>query len=137
MNEPFNAADRGDVREVEKISRATARTDDDVLRGIMRTPAGRGWMFRRLAVCHLHEVTFVGDALKSAFLEGERNIGLMFQADILRVCPDEFIQMMRESNERSLAHDAARNNRRRAAADEPDLTNFVDYTDTGADEPAS
>jgi hypothetical protein len=39
-------------------------------------------------------------------MEGQRDVGLRLLTDIMRACPDNYVLMMRESNERQSAHDA-------------------------------
>jgi hypothetical protein len=39
-----------------------------------------------------------------AFAEGERNISLRLLADINRVCPDQYVMMLRERHARELAN---------------------------------
>jgi hypothetical protein len=39
-------------------------------------------------------------------MEGQREIGLRLLMDIMGACPDNYVLMMRESNERQSVHDA-------------------------------
>lgn len=128
MTDAYNATERSDIKVAEASAKVAARDDDDVLRSIMRGVGGRAWMFRLLAACHIHQTTFAADALVGAFREGERNIGLMLENNLLRVCSNEFIQMMREAHGRSITDDIRRRTRRNADAG-PDTgpDNYVDY----------
>lgn len=130
MTDDYNATERSDIKVAQAAAKLADREDDVVLRGLMRTGSGRGWMFRLLAACHIHQTTFTGNALLGAFKEGERNIGLMLETNLLRVCPDEFITMMREAHARNLTDDTRRRRNRSATDDGPDLSNFVDYAAT-------
>jgi hypothetical protein len=40
------------------------------------------------------------ETIAMAFKEGERNIGLQILRDLMRACPDMYVLMMREANER-------------------------------------
>lgn len=97
-----NASDRKSVRELEKRARIAERERAEVITAIMSTRAGRSWMWDRLSSCHVFVTTFNGDALQSAFQEGQRSMGLALLADIMAHCPDQYIQAMRESHERSI-----------------------------------
>jgi len=71
----------------------------------MSTIAGRQFMLAKLEACHIFSTSFSIDALQMAFNEGERNRGLDLLNDIMRHCPDQYVLMMRENNERHLATD--------------------------------
>ena len=135
-DEPYNAGDRADVREADKLSRIAQRQDLDVTRDIMRTTAGRAWMHRKLTACHIYQTTATpGDAFATYFNEGQRNIGLMLNAEILTACPDEFILMLKEANERDLTHDTTRRNRKAGNGNGIDTSggNFVNYNEPVGD----
>ena len=97
-----NAADRKDVRRREKAARQAEVARREVIAQLMSTTPGRQWLWDKLSECQCFHTTFVtGDALASAFQEGRRSMGLSLLADIMAHCPDQYIQAMRESNERS------------------------------------
>lgn len=98
-----NAADRKDVRRREKESRFADLARREVLHSLMSTEPGRRWVWTTLASCHCFTTTFNGDALQSAFQEGQRAVGLSILADILSHCPDLYLQAQRESNVRDTA----------------------------------
>ena len=102
---PNNAADRKDVRRLEKQARLADRQRQEVITSIMSTLAGRQWLWDKLSECHLFITTFNGDALQSAYMEGQRAVGLSMLSDIMIACPDQYIQAMRESNERSATNE--------------------------------
>jgi hypothetical protein len=95
-----NAASRKDIRRKEKESRIADRERAGVILSVMATRAGRGWAWDRLAEAHVFSTSYSPDALQMAFAEGERNAGLRLLNDIIEWCPEQFIQMMREQNER-------------------------------------
>jgi hypothetical protein len=98
---PPNAADRKSVRRLEKAAKLAESNRRAVITQLMSTAPGREWVWDILAQCHCFATTFNGDALTSAFAEGERNVGLRLLADILAACPDQYIQAQRESNDRN------------------------------------
>ena len=102
---PTNAADRKDIRRLEKQARLADRQRQEVITSIMSTLAGRQWLWDKLSECHLFITTFNGDALQSAYMEGQRAVGLSMLSDIMIACPDQYIQAMRESNERSATNE--------------------------------
>jgi hypothetical protein len=77
-------------------------------------------MWRQLEQCHCFNDPFTGDALREAYQKGERNYGLRLLAQINLYCPDQYIQMAREANERYLS-----NNRN---PDDPDDSSATEYT---------
>lgn len=122
----YNAAVRQNVRQAESAARLAERQATEIVRGIMSVKAGRQWMLGKLEACHVFAPTFSTNGLQMAFAEGERNIGLKLLADIMVACPDHYILMMREQNERSATADARNTN---GTGDYPDST-------IGADERA-
>ena len=110
MND-FNAADTRAIRARQRELKAREAERKLVVLNLMSSPAGRAYVHDRLQRCHIFETTFVGDALRSAFLEGERNIGLADLAEVMRWCPDQYVQMMREQNDKELANERRLNNR--------------------------
>ena len=71
----------------------------------MSTAAGRNWLWDRLSETNIFHTTHTPDPYASAFQEGRRSVGLSLLADIMAHCPDQFIQAMREHNERHLRPD--------------------------------
>ena len=96
-----NAADRKSIRRLEKAVKFADEQRRAVITSLMSTAPGREWVWNILTQCHCFSTTFNGEALSSAFAEGERNVGLRLLSDVLTACPDQYIQAQRESNERS------------------------------------
>lgn len=95
-----NAANRKDIRKAEKADKLFEINDREAVTSIMSTLPGRSWMFRRLEACHCFNDPFTGDALHEAYRKGERNFGLQLLAQIMAYCPEQYIQMTREANDR-------------------------------------
>jgi hypothetical protein len=96
-----NAASRKEIRRKEKDARLAEKTRGGVTIDLMSTKNGRGYVWDQLAAAHVFSTSYSPDALQMAFAEGERNSGLRLLNDIIEWCPEQFIQMMREQNERS------------------------------------
>lgn len=95
--------DAGDIKKVSKVEAAAKRRqrdDDNILRSLLATQAGRGWTWRLLSRAHIMHSSFSPDPLVMAMKEGERNIGLSLVADILRVCPENYVLMSNEASTR-------------------------------------
>lgn len=103
-----NASNRKDIRAQEKAAARLAANDREVIVGLMSTIIGRSWIHSKLELCHIFSDPFSGDALLEAYRKGERNIGLALLADLHAYCPDQYILMMREHNERSTAAEYTR-----------------------------
>jgi len=76
--------------------RAERRAELEALARLMEDPAGRRWVRNTLAACHVWDTSFATNAIRMAFLEGERNQGLRLQAEIAEAAPDLFIEMLKE-----------------------------------------
>lgn len=98
-----SSIDRKAIRRLEKAADVIEAEDALVLKQLMSTMAGRGWLWRKLESCRIFSDPFTGDALSEAFYKGQRNVGLAIFTDILKHSPDEYILAARESNERNAA----------------------------------
>lgn len=95
-----NAANRASVRMAEKEAQQVDAVRRQVVTGLMSHPDGRRWVHDELQTAHIFSTSFHADTHVMSFLEGERNSGLRLFNDIMRHCPEQFIQMMREKNAR-------------------------------------
>lgn len=124
MDDIYDASDRRHIRVAEKQAKVVDDQRGEIVRGIMSLIPGRAWMVDLLEACHVFSSSMATSALQMAFSEGERNIGLRLLNDVMRACPDEYVLMMRERNERDSTNSARRANAERADriddASEPD-----------------
>lgn len=95
-----NAASRKEIRQKEKAARLAEKNRGIVIINMMADKIGRAYAWDQLATAHVFSTSYSPDALQMAFAEGERNSGLRLLNDIIEWCPEQFIQMMREQNER-------------------------------------
>lgn len=99
----YDAGSRQDVRRAEKASRQADLDTRETIVNLMSTASGRHWVHSLLETAGIFHSIFSSDPLTMAFNEGRRNQGLQLLNDIMRWCPDDYVQMMRESNARSSA----------------------------------
>ena len=97
--EPIDLGNPENVKELARSARGREAIKTTVLRNIMGSQAGRGWMFELLTLCHVYETSFSTNALSMAYHEGERNIGLKLVAALAVACPERYIEMMREGGD--------------------------------------
>lgn len=101
--------DAGDIRQVRRATKAARQAESDrrtVVFNLMSSPSGRAYAHDRLVRCHVFSSSFSTSNLAMAFAEGERNVGLQDLTDIMQFCPDQYVQMMREANDRNNASDS-------------------------------
>lgn len=93
----YNASHPGrvDARN-RRERRARERRDNDV-KWLMSTPEGRRVAWHLLSMAGLFRTSFTGDSNTTCFNEGQRNLGLMLQSDILQVCPEKYLLAMKEA----------------------------------------
>ena len=78
---------------------------------LMGDPAGRRWVYNLLGEFHVWDTSYATNALRMAFLEGERNAGLRFQSEVEEANQEMFYQMLKErKNERPGDDDSTRAN---------------------------
>lgn len=102
----YSAAERKDIRRAEKAAKLADTQRLEIITNLMSAAPGRAWVCDLLEACHIFTTTYTGDALSGAFSEGERNVGLRLLADIMSACPQRYLEMMRERNDRHLAADS-------------------------------
>ena len=125
---PYDASNRKDIRRAEKDAKADEIARIDFLRAAMSTIQGRAWFYNLLEFCHLFTDPFSGQALLEAYSKGERNVGLRIFADLLAHCPDYYIQMVKDANDRRISRD-----NRRPDADPVDDSTSLAERSSGSD----
>lgn len=101
MSSEYNASERKDVRRAEKAAALWGTQRLEIVRGVMSLEPGRRWFYETLATCHVFSTPFTGENNRTNFNLGEQSVGLALLAEIERACPDQFILMLREANDRS------------------------------------
>lgn len=77
----------------EKLKQELADAD---LKYLLSTDQGRRFLWSTLEMCGVYKSSFTGSS-QTFFLEGQRNIGLKLLADIMRVDPESYIKMYKQS----------------------------------------
>ena len=101
-----NAADRKEIRKAQKAARLAEKQRGDMVRQICATEPGRRYFWDLLSECNIFNAIYPSHPELGAIL-GERNVGLRLLAQIMAHCPEQFILMIREANERSNAERAS------------------------------
>lgn len=95
-----------DQAELKKLL-AQQQIEDDT-RWLMADERGRRLVWGWLADAGIFRSTYTGEAHSGAFAEGQRNMGLKLQAQVMQHCPEQFVRMLAESLQPGRAHTAAR-----------------------------
>src|SRR5882672_2532392 len=118
----FDASSRRAIRERQKKSKELDKANEHIFEALMSEYNGREWLHNRFARNHIFSTPFSTDPIQMAFNCGTQNDALQEFLLVVRLCPDEYLQMMRESHERSLA-DASRRSSANPIDDERDAGN--------------
>lgn len=100
-----NAAERKDIRKYEKLAKLREDERINFVVGSMSLRQGRAYYHDLLAACHIFNDPFTGDALVEAYSKGERNVGLRIYNDLVTHCPEYFVLMMQEANEKEIINE--------------------------------
>lgn len=86
---------------MDEASDEPAPTPPEVLdlQWVMADKRGRRVMHRQLEAAGVYRLSHTGEALSSAFNEGQRNRGLALLAELNAHCPDEYLLMLKEQRE--------------------------------------
>ena len=103
---PYNAGNRKDVRTLEKEAKQQEKQRHEIVKGIMSVAAGREWMHNLLEHCHCFATSYSDVSNRMAFMEGQREVGILLLTNIMAACPDNYILMMGEANARRSSIDA-------------------------------
>lgn len=93
---PYNASDPRQVAGRKRAAKRRQKKDGDFLCRALKDAEGRSFFYELLAKCHSFRTTFTGEALSSAFSEGERNIGTQLYAMLMNADPKAFLLMLTE-----------------------------------------
>lgn len=97
----YNAGDEHDVKRRKQSRKIRELQKEAALLALMGTPEGRMWMWDLLTECGIFQTSFSSDALRMAFAEGQRNIGLRRVAEINRLGPELYARMVGENTKGS------------------------------------
>jgi len=97
---PYNAGDAQHVAKAKSRQKTRGLQKKAALRKLMSDAEGRMWMWDLLTLCGIFHSSFSVEALRCAFNEGRRDIGLRLLADINQLSPELYIRMMGENQEK-------------------------------------
>lgn len=94
-----NATDEEQLDNATRVTQSRAQQEKSDILKVYGTPEGRRELWRLLEECAVHRTSFRGDPqpFSTFFNEGQRNIGLWFEARIMNHAPHLYIQMRDES----------------------------------------
>lgn len=99
MTERYDSSDPKAVKRRREEAEFAEKQEDRDFRWIMSDIKGRRFMASLLMTCGCDprrtETGFTGNS-RSFFNEGMQQIGLKVQSRMINLCPDEYMQMMRE-----------------------------------------
>lgn len=94
----YNANDENQVKKAKKEAEFNDALKLDVIRNVMRTAAGRRWLYGILDMCYIYGNPFTpGQSDVTAFNLGQANIGKILLADIQAATPDLYLTMIQEA----------------------------------------
>jgi len=94
-----NASDKVQVEKARKIIGSRRDREIEEIKQVLSTISGRKTLWRYMEKTGVFRTSFSTSAHQMAFLEGQRNIGLMILTDIKEADPDKYITMMLEAKE--------------------------------------
>lgn len=84
-------------RHAADLRRSKLEADD--WKWLMNQARGRRLVWRLLSKAGIYQSSFTGDALSTAFKEGERNMGLRINALLFEHCPSSCAKMLVEQRD--------------------------------------
>lgn len=97
LQQPFDAGNEKSVARKRKSAQERIADRDEALRAFMTHEQGRAWVAWLLGQCHINMFIEANNAIHLSRLEGERNIGVLVQNELVRLCPDDYVKMLREN----------------------------------------
>lgn len=107
----YNAADRKQVREAEKLAKLAERNRGAVIADLASREPGRRYLWDRIAEAGVFTSTYHDNPQRMAFNEGQRHAGLALLSDFMSYAPDNFLLAIREANGRRTESFARDDNR--------------------------
>lgn len=89
----YDAGSPEDVRSKRTKRELGIEQEQADLKAVMATPQGQRLLWRVLSRAGIHQSTFDTNALKMAFFEGRRDMGLWLESEIAKVCPELYLEM--------------------------------------------
>lgn len=87
--------DRNYILQQEMADKEAHQRNLDDIDFIMSRPEGRRFIWSLMERTGIYVTSFTGNS-ETFFREGQRNIGLMYLAEINQACPEKYLQMINE-----------------------------------------
>ncbi|MFN7610835.1 MAG: endopeptidase [bacterium] len=101
MAQQLNYEDTDEQSEAHRQKAENARkTFVEDVKWLMSSPRGRRLVWWLLSKSGINRTSFNNSGSVMAFNEGQRNIGLMLQGEVLEASPDAFMTMLEEQRKR-------------------------------------
>lgn len=94
--ERLDLGDEAQAKSSRKREKLRSLQDREDTRLVMSTPGGRRFLARLLERSGVNRSSFTGNA-NTYFNEGQRNLGLFLQAELVDTSPDLYLTMLSES----------------------------------------
>lgn len=117
MIDGYDASNPRHIRIAKKEVKLREQQDREVVVAIMGTTNGRAWILSWLESCNIFSTPFSGVDARTNFNCGQHNVGVQLLNQVVRLCPDEYVRMMKERNERDAARSADAESARSANRD--------------------
>src|SRR5215469_1285169 len=110
----YDASNKRHIDIRNRSAKALDEAYDNVINSLMGVADGRAYIYDLLIYCHVFDQPFSSDlqgradSLRTAFGCGQLDVGQVMLRQIMRICPDQYVQMTREANARSITDDSRR-----------------------------
>ena len=102
----YDASNERHIAIIRRSAKALEGAHDGLVNYIMGLVDGRAFVHDLLTYCHVFDQPFSTDPYSTAFGCGQLDVGQVLLRQIVRVCPDSYVQMTREANARDITNDA-------------------------------
>lgn len=95
--EPYNSGDPEQVKSKKTRAKHAEDQHKNDLRAIMATVGGRRYLWALMGACGVFSDTGSVDPLLVGRFLGRRSLGLELLAEVMTICPDEYLLMQSEA----------------------------------------
>jgi len=95
-HQAFDAEDETQADALKQKAENARRTFVEDVKWLVSSPRGRRLVWWLLSKSGVNRTSFNNSGSVMAFNEGQRNIGLMLQAEVLEANPDAYMTMLTE-----------------------------------------
>jgi hypothetical protein len=99
MNQVRNISDADQVKKNNKQIEIKVMEEDRDLAWMLSHPQGRRLIWKWIAECNIYNAGFEQSGSALYYKEGARNFGVKLLANVTRVNPEAYLQMIKENNE--------------------------------------